>query len=222
MLFTKTLHIVALPFLVLAAHAAESVKATCECAPDACVACESERDDTVSQSDYSHFGSRYVEPYASVTKRNHDQLSSISTGVDYNHPLNANVDVSAFYTYSYLQDYTWVHTNTIGVGAIYHRTYGKFKPFAGAQVAGAWDSFVGRYGFWSTFVGTEYQPIEKLVLNARAGVSDLFDGGDDHSFYAGASASYWICRYAGPYVVVSLSESGFVSSTVGIQTRYRF
>lgn len=223
--FTNILRTLALHlsvFAVLALHAAEPANTPCDCDLTSCTSCATTMEAATTASDYSHFSSRYVEPYASVTKRNHDRLSSINTGLAFNQPLNANVDVGAFYGYSYLQDYTWVHTNTLSAAAFYHRTYGDWTPFASAQAGGSWDSFSGKFGFWSLSIGAEYQPAEKLVLSASAGMSDLFESGDQLGFFAGASASYWICRHAGPYATFSIGEHNFINTTVGIQTRFRF
>lgn len=206
---------------------AEPMAATDECAcacsasktGDSTVEVETTDDTAIS---HSRLGARFIEAYASLSKRNKDRLSSLNYGIEYNQPVADHFDVNVAYEYSHLQDFRRVYANSLDLDAIYYRSYGKFKPFAGFGLGAVrqWTDY--DYAYWGAFGGVEYIPVEKLVLSASAGLSDTFTAGDNLGASAGASAIYWLLPAAGPYYTVSVAEGGFVAQVVGVAARYRF
>ncbi len=167
-------------------------------------------------------GKQYVETRANLTKRNHDRPTSISYGLEYNQPISANFDASAFYSYSYFQDFRFSYLNTLGAAATYYKSCGQLKPYVTASLGHHWSSLEDAVWGVNARFGVEYTPAENLVIQTSAGAGRILKSGNDTVFSGDASATYWLFPHVGLHTRLDWFEYGLFNSTCGIVARYSF
>lgn len=168
-------------------------------------------------------GKRYVGTGFSWADYNHSGIEGVGTGLDFNLPVHANIDLGLGYSYSWLEGAEEIG-HTLGASVTGYITRAENKPYVRLSIGQFWgnDDWYDddSIGIWGAEVGVERAVSDKLSLTFSVSYNDNFENGDNGAWSTALGGTYNITDALVATAEVAYIEYGTIGYTAGLAFRF--
>lgn len=166
-------------------------------------------------------GKRYLGAGFAWTDIKDSSIEGLDAGLVVNVPVNANVDLTASYGYSWVEGVIGVG-HTASVAATAYTTKGENKYYGSLSTGYAWveNRFDKDHMVWGAEVGIERAVNDKVATSFSVGYDDDFGQHRESYWNVAIGASYNVTSKIVATAEVALIEGGSVSYLSGVAYRF--